>query len=515
MRRVLFVLSLVAAPVCLRAQAVDAVVLPPSPATLPASLPASLPGTEKLAPEALREDFRIARHALEEGHAGIYRYTPKRVLDRIFDDAERAIDRPMDAYEFYRLLAPVIAAIKCGHTTVSLPEPVRRYLNTEAPLLPLRVKILGGRPYVFRDLTTREGDTSALVGREIRSVNGVPAAQLMSTMLAATSSDGDARSGREHRIGDFRFAQNLVMLLGLSAPYTVGVWDEHTRREELVVVDGMTLPNITATAQARYPEDEGPDRSADLSFLDDGAIAKMSIYAFGGFADRARRQDLRAFFQESFQAMHDRGTRALILDLRDNGGGEDALGKLLVSYLLDQPFQYYDDLVLNARWFDFFKYTRTFKDSLGARGLERRPDGTYRAVAHPNWGLQRTSTPTFDGALFVLIDGGSFSTTSEFLSVVRDRHRGVFIGEESGGGYYGNSSGVVPNVVLPNSNVAVKVPLLTYYMAVQRTAPTGHGVIPDYPVAHTIDDLLAGRDRDMALALGLARKAAQEHAAHQ
>jgi C-terminal processing protease CtpA/Prc len=224
---------------------------------------------------------------------------------------------------------------------------------------------------------------------------------------------------------------------------------------------------------------------------------------------------LRAFFHESFQAMRDRGTRALILDLRDNGGGEDELGKLLVSYLLDEPFRYYDDLVLNARWFDFFKYTPTFHDSLGARGLERRPDGTYRAVAHPNWGLQPTSAPTFDGSLFVLIDGGSFSTTSEFLSVVRDRRRGVFVGEESGGGYYGNSSGVVPNVILPNSHVAVKVPLLTYYMAVHRTAPAAHGVIPDFPVAHTIEDLLARRDPDMALALELARKAVKETALRQ
>jgi hypothetical protein len=30
-------------------------------------------------------------------------------------------------------------------------------------------------------------------------------------------------------------------------------------------------------------------------------------------------------------------------------------------------------------------------------------------------------------------------------------------------------------------------------------------MVPDYPVTHTIDDLLAGRDRDMDLALSVAR----------
>jgi hypothetical protein len=43
-------------------------------------------------PEKLREDFRILRGALEEGHPGIYRYTPKQVLDRRLDQAEMALD---------------------------------------------------------------------------------------------------------------------------------------------------------------------------------------------------------------------------------------------------------------------------------------------------------------------------------------------------------------------------------------------------------------------------------------
>ena len=42
---------------------------------------------ERVPPEKLREDFRILRGALEEGHPGIYRYTPKAELDKRFDQA--------------------------------------------------------------------------------------------------------------------------------------------------------------------------------------------------------------------------------------------------------------------------------------------------------------------------------------------------------------------------------------------------------------------------------------------
>src|SRR5215470_1743249 len=89
-------------------------------------------------PAQLKEDFRIARHALEEGHPGLYRLTKKAEMDRAFDEAEKSLDHPMDFYEFYRVMALPIAAIKCGHTDVSIDPEVLK--ETEClPWLPFDV----------------------------------------------------------------------------------------------------------------------------------------------------------------------------------------------------------------------------------------------------------------------------------------------------------------------------------------------------------------------------------------
>ncbi|HKP14058.1 MAG TPA: hypothetical protein VJZ91_18190 [Blastocatellia bacterium] len=104
----------------------------------------------------MREDFQVARRALEEGHSGIYRYTPKPQLDRTFDAAARALDRPMDVYEFLRVLAPAVAAIKCGHTGLTMPEALCKEINTSVPLPPLNVKVIDKRAYVFRDLSSAD-----------------------------------------------------------------------------------------------------------------------------------------------------------------------------------------------------------------------------------------------------------------------------------------------------------------------------------------------------------------------
>ena len=135
--------------------------------------------TKKFEPGQLREDFQIARKSLEEGHPGLYRHTKKIELDRVFDNAEKSLNHPMDFCEFYRLMAPAIAAIKCGHTGVGLSPDVRK--ETELlPRLPFDVKVLDSKAYIFRDYA--RGGT--LAGKEILSINGVTATHIVSTMLA-------------------------------------------------------------------------------------------------------------------------------------------------------------------------------------------------------------------------------------------------------------------------------------------------------------------------------------------
>ena len=90
--------------------------------------------------DQLREDFQVARKSLEEGHSGLYRYVEKAGLDRSFDETAKSLDHPMDKFEFYRVLARAIAAIKCGHTNVALPADAREELD-RSPHLPFEVKV--------------------------------------------------------------------------------------------------------------------------------------------------------------------------------------------------------------------------------------------------------------------------------------------------------------------------------------------------------------------------------------
>jgi hypothetical protein len=460
----------------------------------------------KLTGGQLAEDFQIARHALEEGHSGIYRYTSKVEMDRIFDAAAKSLDRPMDALEFLRVLAPTVAAIKCGHTAVTSPEPLRKEMNNTLPLLPFQIRVLDRRAYIFRDLadlTNPESKGGALAGKEIRSINGVPVSRIVATMLAAVPADGDVESSRQFRISG-NFNGYLFTLLGITSPFDL-VLAAADKKEQKLRVNGVAVPKLQEALKTRYAQDQRPDRGGELKFYDDGRIAQITIRQFGGFADPEKKQGFRDFYKQSFESIHEKGSKALIIDLRNNGGGEDELGQLLLSYLVDKPFKYYDDLVINAMSFSFSKYTGS-PLRVPEKSVEARPDGKVHEVGHPNWGIKQPNQPTFAGKVYILINGGSFSTTSEFLSQAHFHRRATFIGEESAGGYYGNSSGMMPMVTLPNTKVGVRVPLVTYYMAVSGYKAASHGILPDHRVEYTIGDLLAGTDKEIAVALRLARK---------
>jgi C-terminal processing protease CtpA/Prc len=101
------------------------------------------------------------------------------------------------------------------------------------------------------------------------------------------------------------------------------------------------------------------------------------------------------------------------------------------------------------------------------------------------------------------MNGGSFSTTCEFLSTLHNHGGATFVGEETGGAYYGNTSGADVGLLLPHSKLALPVPLVAYYMAIDGNAQAAHGIRPNYPVESTIDDILAGRDQALDTALRL------------
>ena len=167
--------------------------------------------------EPLRQDLQVAHQSLEEGHSGIYRYTAKLELDSAFAAASAKLDHPMNAMEFLRVLAPAVAEVKCGHTSVRPPKAIDDALDESVPLFPLDVAVLDGAVYVTREYLP---ENQNLGGLRVLKINGMPIRDVLAVLLHATPGDGDSQTVRPSRISD-SFPWYLFVLVGIEAPFRV------------------------------------------------------------------------------------------------------------------------------------------------------------------------------------------------------------------------------------------------------------------------------------------------------
>lgn len=262
-----------------------------------------------LAPHQMQADLQLVRRALEETHGGIYRYTSKAALARAFDGAAAKMNQPMDAVQFHRILGPVVAAIRCGHTAVILAQELNTAME-QALLLPLDVKLIDQRVYVLRDF---DGSAS-LSGREIASINGVAISTIVERMMTVTHGDGFIATGRARRVAR-KFKEELFLQFGMQRTFTLAL---RGARPHTVTISGQALPALRLASASRYPHDQRGKGFAELSLLDNGNIAHLRIFRF---SDEDEDDVGAVTLRKAFARINASGAHTLLLDVRDNGGG--------------------------------------------------------------------------------------------------------------------------------------------------------------------------------------------------
>jgi C-terminal processing protease CtpA/Prc len=207
-----------------------------------------------------------------------------------------------------------------------------------------------------------------------------------------------------------------------------------------------------------------------MSFTD-VAIPMTKILRIRTFSSEALNSaglDYHEFLESSFSQLKIEQTKNLIIDVRGNGGGNDHYGATLVSYIASSSFGYFNSIeVTNA--YD------------GYGDIEEIAGKRYM-LSHQDLAKQQPNKNRFAGKVFILADGGSFSTTADFVSISKNIGAATIVGLETGGGACGNTSGNSKSITLKNTGIAMRIQMWRYSSAIDKDIPCGHGVIPDYIV---------------------------------
>ncbi|MDQ3289721.1 MAG: S41 family peptidase [Bacteroidota bacterium] len=468
----------------------------PNPTTPPAA-----DVNKQFTPTQLQADLKLMRTILEESHPGFYRYTPKAHFNVLFDSIGKTLIRPMTQQEFYVAATPIIAALKDGHVKYMPHERQHwQYYYNLDKLFPLDLYFPGKQAFLVHN---NAGLNNIPLGAEIVSINGVPLKELIDKLLPTVYfADGNSQAVKYLSLTKF-FPFYYGTYIGGSATYDIGYRLKGDLEVKQASVPAINLATIQKLEKEAQPAPRLPMR---LQYKEN-STAVLTIDNFNVYKDQ---MDVKKFYRDTFWQLNAKNIQNLIIDVRGNEGGLDRWGSLLYSYLSDKPFRYYNKiLVAQKKKFSFaehiawvpkmFPLYRTFL-------IRKDKDGSYTFPFKKSLKTQKPQKNPFKGDVYILTDGYSFSVTSEFAAIAHYNNRATFVGRETGGGYYGNTSGFFVVSVLPNTGIELATPQWDYHMAVDGYPYPDRGVLPDHEVTPTIEDILQKRDADLEFTLDLIRK---------
>ena len=466
---------------------------------------------QKYSLSQVQKDYAVYQSILEEHHPSLYWYTSKDSMDFYFNRGRQQLKDSMTEPEFRKVLYYVTAKINCGHTTVRPSKSWSKYSDTVrlGKMFPLSMKVWDESMVVTANLNRR--DSILKRGTVITKINGRTKDSITDTLFNYISTDGYNRTHKYQTLSNRGFFGSLyTSLFGLSEKYTIEYKDASAQTKTTVIpvynpaadtvnrIGPRPLQRAT-TKPSKAERKRQLFNSVRLLKIDSANhTAMMDLSSFG------RDYGLKNFFHNSFRALQKNKINHLIIDVRGNGGGSVANSTLISRYLSNQPFKVSDSLYAVKKSSPYQQYIKNhFWNKLFISFFtKKKKDGKYHFGYFERHYFKPKHSNHYTGKVYILTGGNSFSATTLFVSAVIKQENITVIGEETGGGAYGNSAWLIPDVNLPETGVRFRLPL--FRLVIDKNTPMiGRGVQPEILSLPTIEDVKRGADYKLEKAMEL------------
>ena len=355
--------------------------------------------------------------------------------------------------EYYQVLRETVAHLRDGHSGV---DPPRELTDRVFARPGLRTRLVDGRVWVTEIRDPSLAASGVDVGHEVLRIDGTPVHDYANTHVrpyqaASTEQDLDVRT------------YEYSLLRGdATAPVELAL------RDARGTIRTVTVPRLSREQERALA---WPRPAFSFALLP-GNVAHVRLNAFDS-AEAA----------EQFEAHFEQIARAdgLVLDVRDNGGGDGAVGYRVLCTLTDA------DEIPTAGW-----RTRLYRPLSRAREQGEAIDGD------PAGGWPCRDARHFDGPVALLTSPRTYSAAEDFTVAFDLMDLGPIVGEPTGG-----STGQPLSFRLPGGGWGRVTTKRDAYP--DGTDFVGTGVLPDVPVTPSAADLQAGRDPVLDAALGAVR----------
>ncbi|MCE9574582.1 MAG: hypothetical protein K8W52_15650 [Deltaproteobacteria bacterium] len=462
-------------------------------AAAPPSAPALAPLPTLTAKQALR-DLRIVERALTDLHPGLFRYATPADFAAEMARARAAVADGSDLGEMYLLISRIGAAVRCGHTwtnPLNQGPAIQRELFDRADKLPVQLRLIGDR-----FLITGSAVAAIAAGTELDAIDGRAPRAIVAELLPYLRADGASDGKRRVQLDHGDDGDAMDHLYPLVHPPVAGRYALRVRTP----AGERTIEVAATTRAARDAQLAASAADPAWRFAIDGDTAVLTLPTFAFWQ---RDFAWQRFLDDAFAQLAAKRVPYLIIDQRRNEGGDSAIGDAVLAYLIRAPVTFPPrraEVVYERAPYDVARFLDTwdfgFFDRTGhvAKGAGRNLIDTALSTAG------RTIAPAaapFGGRTFVLIGPNNSSAGFLFADAIQRTGAATLVGEPTGGNQRGLNGGELAWVTLPESGVALDIPLVAW---MPPGLPPDAGIAPDLAVTPRLEEVAAGIDPVMAAA---------------
>jgi len=343
--------------------------------------------------------------------------------------------------EYYDVLERFYALLQDGHTGVYAPEQLQTIP------VPFQTRLVDGRVLVIGAYDAKFDMQGVKPGDEVVSINSLPVKEWAQQKVApyVTASSPQDRDERLYYRGLMRGKEGTVFHLVLRTP--AGKESSH---------------DFAVGYHDPAPEFEFKMLPGNVAYV-----------ALNEFENSKDAEEWDKHWPEIVKA------KAVILDLRRNGGGDDGVGAHILATLIDKPVP--GPRQESPEWIATYKAWGQAQPTMRYPAESLPPDATHH----------------FAGKVVMLTSANTFSAAEDAVVLFATSKRGVIVGEASGG-----STGQPLSFNLPGGGTA-------RVCSKHDSFPDGHefvgvGVPPDVPAHVTREDLIHGTDSVLDAGLKIA-----------
>ncbi len=425
-------------------------------------------GQKKYSQQEVIEDVQFLRESLEKAHYNLYTYITKEAFNRNFEKVKSSITKDsLSILEITSLFQAVISKANNGHTEIPFPGSAYiDYAYKEGTIFPLEIAFENGKAFIRKNWS----DNNAIeIGAEIISINNRTIDQVLEKIYPLISAE------RQY----FKLAK--LELFSFPRLY----WQAYGELKDIEIeikqngkIEKHKIKSVSAIEGYEMKRNEIFSQMRELHFLNQSAYLKPGN--FGG-----NEQEYKSFIDSSFVEINRKNLPNLIIDLRNNLGGDDSFSDYLVSYIADQPFRWCSEFTL--------KTSAILKDHVQKNYDTTNPywksvltneDGSIYPYEFDEYNPQ-PKEKRYSGKVYVLVNRQSHSQSAVTASQIQDYKFATIVGEETGDfpSLYASQYGYT----LPHTGIEVKI--AKGYIVRMNGSKKPEGVLPDiYIKDHLLDE---------------------------